>query len=319
LVFKPDAVDRVAALISLYIASSVIAVGVDLLLGEPKRLHPLIGFGHLAHKFEQKLNNPNSNFNQSYGVLAAAALVIPFAGVFWIVNYLSSSLWLTLFVNTAGIYFALGLNSLNAHIWPIIGALSSGDRDRARELTSYIVSRDKDQLDIEVSAAESALENGGDAVFSALFWGAVFGAPGAVAYRLVNTLDAMWGYKTPRFLSFGWAAARLDDLLNYVPARLTALSYALVSGQPKKALKAWITQAKHHASPNAGPVICSGAGGLNVKLGGPTCYNGVWKNKPWMGGEHPCDVKGVQSAIQLVNNAALLWVCALILIWVGLR
>jgi len=150
------------------------------------------------------------------------------------------------------------------------------------------------------------LENGNDAVFAALFWFAVAGAPGALAYRLVNTLDAMWGYKTPRFYAFGWAAARLDDALNYLPARLTALTYALF-GKARQALSCWRQQAPQWDSPNAGPVMAAGAGALGVQLGGVAVYHGQEEIRPQLGAGPAPIAADIDRALTLVHKGVWLW------------
>ena len=155
------------------------------------------------------------------------------------------------------------LRSLGEHVQPVAQALRSQDLDEARTRVGYLVSRQTRELDateVARAATESVLENGSDAVFAALFWFVVAGAPGVVLYRLSNTLDAMWGYRNERFERFGWAAARIDDLLNYIPARLVALTYAVL-GKTRLALKCWRTQAPKWDSPNAGPVDGIGVSG----------------------------------------------------------
>ena len=155
--------------------------------------------------------------------------------------------------SVVALYFALGLRSLHDHARPVAEALRAGDETEARARVGLMVSRDSAALDITAATTESVLENGNDGVFGALFWFAVAGAPGAILYRLANTLDAMWGYRNDRYLHFGWAAARLDDVLNYLPARLTALTYAVL-GRTRQALACWHSQAPSWDSPNAGPV-----------------------------------------------------------------
>src|SRR5262249_9166632 len=160
-------------------------------------------------------------------------------------------------------------------------ALKDGDLVEARHAVSKIVSREcagLDETQICCAAIESVLENGSDAVFAALFWFIVLGAPGVVLYRIVNTLDAMWGYRNARYEHFGWAAAKLDDLLNWIPARLTALTYALL-GNSQNAIWSWQNQGGKWYSPNAGPVMSSGAGALDLQLGGPATYHGKLKER----------------------------------------
>jgi adenosylcobinamide-phosphate synthase len=150
------------------------------------------------------------------------------------------------------------------------------------------------------------LENGNDAVFGALFWFAIGGGAGALLFRLANTLDAMWGYRDTRRLYFGWAAARLDDLLNLVPARLTALTYALL-GKTRLAWRCWRGQAAAWASPNAGPVMAAGAGALGVRLGGAASYHGAIETRPELGAGGTAQPRHIAAALRLVARGQWLW------------
>jgi adenosylcobinamide-phosphate synthase len=163
-----------------------------------------------------------------------------------------------------------------------------------------------DDAQVAAAATESVLENGNDAVFGALFWFALLGAPGAVLYRLANTLDAMWGYRTERYERFGWASARIDDVLNFLPARLTALSYLLL-GDATRAWRCWRRQAPQWDSPNAGPVMAAGAGALGVRLGGAAPYDGVWEPRPALGEGEPPDARAIVRALRLVRRSVVLW------------
>jgi adenosylcobinamide-phosphate synthase len=161
------------------------------------------------------------------------------------------------------------------------------------------------------------LENGNDAIFGALFWFALLGGPGALMFRLVNTLDAMWGYRTPHFVYFGWAAARLDDVLNYLPARITALCYATL-GHFRQALHCWRHQAYKWDSPNAGPVMAAGAGALGLRLGGRARYHGAWKERPVLGRGAKPTAADIEHAIRLVRDTQLL-LCAVMLLGLLLK
>ena len=197
-------------------------------------------------------------------------------------------------------------------------ALRSGDLNEARLRVGYVVSRETAELDetaVARAATESVLENGSDAVFAALFWFAVAGAPGVVLYRLSNTLDAMWGYRNARFERFGWAAAKIDDGLNYIPARLVALTYALL-GHTRLALRCWRTQAPKWDSPNAGPVMAAGAGALGVSLGGSARYHGELHERPQLGkGPAPTAVD-IWRALALVRQGVLLWLLIILILGV---
>jgi adenosylcobinamide-phosphate synthase len=200
-------------------------------------------------------------------------------------------------------------------------ALESGSLEEARERVGYMVSRDTGNMDARAVAAatvESVLENGNDAVFGALFWFLVAGAPGVILFRLSNTLDAMWGYRTPRYLYFGWAAARLDDVLNFVPARLTALTYALI-GSTRNALRCWRSQAPTWESPNAGPVMAAGAGALELGLGGGAYYHGQWEERPPLGMGSAPDAAAITAALRLVRSGVLLWLLLVCLVEVLLH
>ncbi|MGH8421576.1 MAG: adenosylcobinamide-phosphate synthase CbiB, partial [Pseudomonas fluorescens] len=220
---------------------SVAAVALDALLGEPKRWHPLVAFGRFADRIEQRFNGGGGRGWRSHGVTAWVIAVLPLTLLATAFSWAPYVGWI---VEILVLYCALGMRSLGEHVEPVAKALRSDDLDEARKRVSYLVSRQTSELDkteVARAATESVLENGSDAVFAALFWFAVAGAPGVVLYRLSNTLDAMWGYRNERFERFGWAAAKIDDVLNYIPARLVALTYALL-GKTRLALKCWRTQ-----------------------------------------------------------------------------
>ncbi|MEN7431188.1 adenosylcobinamide-phosphate synthase CbiB [Chromobacterium sp. TRC.1.1.SA] len=288
-----------------------IALLLDRLLGEPPRWHPLVGFGRLVKAMERLVYPAAPQAEPVWrmrlrGAAAIALLLIPPTLIAWALARLPL---LEIIVPVILLYLAVGAQSLAQHAEVVRKALADGDLALARERVGWIVSRDTSELDeagVARAAIESVLENGSDAVFAALFWFLILGAPGAVLYRLSNTLDAMWGYKNDRYLHFGWAAARFDDVLNYLPARLTAVTYLLL-GKAADGWRCWRTQAPTWYSPNAGPVMAAGAGALGVSLGGGARYHGQWKERPPLGCGPTPTHEDIGRAVRLVNRGMWLW------------
>lgn len=294
------------------VLSALAGVALDAALGEPRRGHPLVAFGRLAARIERRLNAAGRGW-RSHGVSAWCLAVLPPTLLVGVLAQVSAFGWA---VEILALYFALGLNSLGQHALPVAQALRLGDLPLARARVGYLVSRNSAALDatgVARAGTESVLENGSDAVFAALFWFLLGGAPAVVLYRLSNTLDAMWGYRTARFERFGWAAARIDDALNYLPARLVALTYALL-GRTLPALDCWRRQAPQWDSPNAGPVMAAGAGALGVSLGGAAEYHGELHQRPALGEGPPPQARDIERAVNLVYAGVLLWL-ALLLLW----
>jgi adenosylcobinamide-phosphate synthase len=289
------------------VLSILLALTLDYLLGEPRRFHPLVGFGNLANALEKRFYADS----RLRGVLVSAGLLVTIVAVFvgvtaWIDHWVADGVIL---------YLALGWRSLISHALRVRDALNQSNIDLARRALGDIVSRETKELDpegIAKASIESVLENGSDAIFSAIFWFVIAGVPGVVFYRLANTLDAMWGYRHAPYTNFGWAAARLDDLLNYIPARLTALSYAL-AGKFMPAIRCWRKQGNKWISPNAGPVMAAGAGSLEVILGGSEVYHGRLQSRIELGVGRKPDVQDISHAIGLVNRSLIIWLGLLLM------
>ncbi|MDD2744024.1 MAG: adenosylcobinamide-phosphate synthase CbiB [Rhodocyclaceae bacterium] len=287
--------------------AALAAVLLDRLLGETRRWHPLVGFGNLATALETKLNQRSL----LTGVAAWLISVAPWVALaFWLRPIAPFAIDVVL------LYFALGAQSLCEHAAAIAKPLQEGRLDEARQRVGWIVSRETAQLDasgVAKAGVESVLENGNDAIFGTLFWFALLGGPGALLFRLANTLDAMWGYRTERFNLFGRFAARFDDALNWLPARLTALTYALL-GETRRAFNCWRIQAPGWDSPNAGPVMAAGAGSLGIALGGAAIYHGHEEIRPPLG-QGPAPVAAdLYRAITLVKRSLWLWLSILFII-----
>ncbi|OBG51421.1 cobalamin biosynthesis protein [Mycolicibacterium fortuitum] len=269
----------------------------DLLLGDPRRGHPVAGFGTGAARLETHTYADS----RGAGALHTGLLLGGLAGLGWVAGR-GGRIWVT----AAATYVALGGTSLNRVGHQMSRLLTTDDVAGARRLLPSLCGRDPAALDasgLTRATVESLAENTSDAQVAPLFWAAIGGVPGVLVYRGANTLDAMIGHRSPRYHHFGWAAARFDDLLNYVPARLTGVLAVLcalvVGGSPVAALRAWRRDAARHPSPNAGVAEASFAGALGVRLGGPTQYAHQLEIRPTLGDGRIPEVADVARAVRL--------------------
>lgn len=299
-----------------------IAIGfvADRVFRDPARFHPVAGFGTVASRLEASTYRDS----RSAGVGHVGLLVGATVGVAAMSCCASDRVYVSL--TAAATWTALGGSSLSAMGAEFADRALANDITAARDLLPSLCGRDPAALDMDGlvrAALESVAENTSDATVAPLFWGAVAGVPGLLGYRAVNTLDAMVGYRNERYEHFGWAAARIDDAANLVPARIAgALTVALapvVGGSPRRSLEVWRRDARRHPSPNAGVVEASAAGALGVALGGPTAYRHGVEDRPRLGtGPAPTATDllravRLSNAVQLGSAALAVAVCQLVL------
>ena len=284
-------------------AALVAGFAADAVFGDPRRWHPVAGFGKVALAAERVGYAPS----RTRGVLYAFALV----GSAVLVAELSARAAQRTAVGRAGVlaavtWAALGGRSLAGEARRLARRVEAGDLDGAREVLPSLCGRDPAGLDgqgLSRAAVESVAENTADAVVGALVWGAVAGPAGVAAYRAANTLDAMVGHRSERYASFGWAAARLDDVLSWPGARLGALLAALlaplVGGSPAHTLRVARRDGAAHPSPNAGLIEAAFAGALGLRLGGALTYDGRIEVRPGLGDGRSPEAHDVERAIRL--------------------
>jgi len=255
----------------------------DRLLGDPRRLHPVAGFGLVAGRLEQRMYADRRRRGAAYtltlvGGAALAGVPVERARHRPLIHALGTAL---------ATWAVLGGRSLDREAEAIRALLAAGDLTGARSRLPHLVGRDPrllDELEIARAVVESVAENTSDAVVAPLLWGAVAGVPGLLGYRAANTLDAMVGHRNARYRRFGWAAARLDDLLNLPAARLAGALTAVVA--PRRAgavVRLWRRDAAGHPSPNAGVIEAAFAGALDLTLGGTNVYGGRVEHRAPMG------------------------------------
>jgi adenosylcobinamide-phosphate synthase len=310
-------------------AGLLLGVGLDLMLGDPRRGHPVAGFGRAAAALEKKIYRDS----RARGVLFTAVCVAT-ATAPAVLAERTGRPAVRCLLTAATTWAVLGGTSLAREGLIMAGHLERGELEAARGRLSHLCARDPSGLDADALAratVESLAENTGDAVVAPLLWGAAAGIPGLVAYRAINTLDAMVGYRGPRYERFGWASARLDDLANWIPARVTGLLTVLAAPavadptdptapagpvQPARGRSARQTIAEsrraiaeswrvlrrdggHHPSPNAGRCEAAAAGALGVRLGGANSYGGRLEVRPELGDGRKPEAGDVRRAVLL--------------------
>jgi len=284
------------------------ALGLEAALGYPDRLpHPVTWIGAALDRLERSWNQPrySDRTRRALGVLTLGAVagVSALAGA-GLQKLLARRPWMLAAAASVG----LAQRSLYDHVEPVARALDTGDPMAARRAVSRIVGRDVDRLDpagIAAAGLESLAESFNDGVVAPAFWLLAGGLPGLFAYKAVNTADSMIGHMEPRWRAFGWAAARADDLLNLVPARIAGLLIVLVG---RRGLRTMLRDAPAHASPNAGWPEAAMAGALGVSLGGPASYDGVPTARPRFGNGPAPTARDLRRGLRLyVRACALLW------------
>ncbi len=279
--------------------------------------HPVAVAGRAVAFFEKKLNRPNrsARSRRERGIVTVIVLVAAAAGLGWVLHWLSRGGVGGAVVEALAIGILVAQRGLFEHVAAVGAALASGGLPAGRNAVSRIVGRDPMRLDqhgVARAALESLAENFSDGVVAPVFWYLVLGLPGLFAYKMANTLDSMIGHRSERYRSFGWAAARFDDLLNLVPALLSGLllsSAALFAGEamPGHAFAVMLRDGRKHHSPNAGWPEAAMAGALGLALAGPRVYAEGEVHDPWLGDGTPAATPAdIERGLRLYMMACLL-------------
>jgi adenosylcobinamide-phosphate synthase len=283
----------------------------DLLFGDPQRLpHPVVWFGKVIAACEHRLNS--GKYRKLKGALTALGLIIATFAFVWLLRslLLDFNKVLLLFLDVILIFYCLAGTTLIREVRQVFLAVDRS-LEEGRAQVARIVGRDTSELsaqEVRTAALETLAENLSDGVVAPLFWLALLGVPGMMAYKMINTLDSMIGYKTERYKDFGCWAAHIDDVANYIPARLTALLMVVASG--RLGLLRFVCQnGKNHASPNSGYPESALAGILNCRFGGPHYYFGQLFDKPYIGSnDRLLTTADMEKAVRINRTAEVMMV-----------
>jgi adenosylcobinamide-phosphate synthase len=280
--------------------------------------HPVAVIGGLVGWFDRRLNRERRSpaERRMRGAAVVVLMVVIAAVVGWYLTEFGRMFPYGWAVELAMVTLLIAQRSLFDHVRSVARALDRDGLEAARVAVARIVGRDPNSLDahgVARSSIESLAENFADGVVAPVFWYLLLGLPGLLVYKTVNTMDSMIGYRTPRHAAFGMVAARLDDVLNFVPARIAAAMIVVASlfvprGRPVSAFRVMVRDGGKHRSPNAGWPEAAMAGGIGVALAGPRSYEGAVEDQPWVGGEH-----SAQSGSGDIRRALYLFVVACLL------
>ena len=279
----------------------------DFVFGDPSRLpHPVVWFGKMISWGEHRLNH--GSHRMAKGAVMAICFILLVFFVVWGLKRLVPNMVLWLILDTIIIFYCLAGTTLIHEVREVFLALDRS-LDEGRRQVARIVGRDTSQLsaqEVRTAALETLAENLSDGVIAPLFWLALLGTPGMLAYKMVNTLDSMIGYRTERYKDFGCWAARIDDVANYIPARLTALLMVIASGKLSLLKFVW-KNGRRHASPNSGYPEAALAGALNCRFGGPHYYFGELFDKPYIGeNDRELTTQDMHTAVRINRLAEVL-------------
>ena len=300
----------------IYILPLLIGWLLDLILGDPSWLpHPIVGFGKMIAFGEHRLNK--GSHRKLKGALMTIFLIV---FISLATPFLCPSLdnpYLLILFDAVLIFYCLAGTTLIREVREVFLALDRS-LEEGRKQVARIVGRDTSELsaqEVRTAALETLAENLSDGVIAPLFWYTILGVPGMLAYKMINTLDSMIGYKTERYRDFGCWAAHIDDIANYIPARLTALLMVIAAGKPQLVKFVW-RNGRKHASPNSGYPEAALAGILNCRFGGPHYYFGELFDKPYIGeNARELTTADMQKAVRINRTAEVLAIIIITVIY----
>lgn len=311
---------RIFSIFYLYIIPAAFIL--DQIFGDPESLpHPVRWMGRSINTLEPRFRKFNVSLKTSGAILSIFLILMTWC--LTLILVLSAQIIhpvLKTFIEIILIYYCISIRSLRDSAMEVYRLLNHGELGAAKKKLAFIVGRDVEKLSeqgVAMAAVETVAENLVDGVISPLFFAAIGGAPLAMAYKMVNTLDSMIGYKNEKYEQFGKAAARIDDFTNFIPARLSVpiitLAVQILSGKGRRAFKTAIKEGSNHTSPNAGYPEAAFAGGLGIKLGGPNYYGEQLVSKPYIGGKlEEAEMGHIKKACDIMMLSSLLYVFILI-------